>query len=124
MDAVDRVLDHLDTADPGGVLGVYRYGSSVLGGLRPDSDVDLLVVTERSLDPGSGGPWWESCSRSRDGGPPSSRAAAGGDLRGPLRRRSVEVPPVCDLQYGEWLRTRSPRLGRPHLTSAPTSPCF
>ena len=114
MDAVDRVLDHLDTADPGGVLGVYRYGSSVLGGLRPDSDVDLLVVTERSLDRGE------------------RKALVGLLLQVSGRRatlvpgRPLEVtcvvlsdvapwryPPVCDLQYGEWLRTEITETGPP-----------
>ncbi|MFB7501693.1 nucleotidyltransferase domain-containing protein [Streptomyces sp. NPDC056161] len=28
----------------GGVLGAYRHGSATLGGLRPDSDLDVLVV--------------------------------------------------------------------------------
>ncbi|NUB13434.1 hypothetical protein GAY28_12375 [Azospirillum brasilense] len=27
----------------------YLYGSAVAGGLRPNSDLDILVVTERSL---------------------------------------------------------------------------
>ncbi|HSJ35924.1 MAG TPA: hypothetical protein VLB85_12805 [Acidimicrobiia bacterium] len=34
----------------GGVLGLYRYGSSELGGLRPHSDLDPLLLTRRSLD--------------------------------------------------------------------------
>jgi hypothetical protein len=31
------------------VLAGYLHGSAVTGGLRPDSDLDLLVVTRRSL---------------------------------------------------------------------------
>lgn len=48
-DAVTRILDHLDQQNPGGIVGVYLYGSSVSSGLKPDSDVDLLVLTHRSL---------------------------------------------------------------------------
>lgn len=102
---IDRFAEQLDRSDPGGVLGLYLFGSSVIGGLRPESDIDLLMVTERSLT---------------------------GDERGALvtfllgfsgRRASVtpgrplEVtslvradvvpwtyPPRCDFLYGEWLR--------------------
>ncbi|MBB0246374.1 DUF4111 domain-containing protein [Streptomyces alkaliphilus] len=43
------VVEHLRREDPGGVVGLYLYGSAVTGGLRPDSDVDLLLLTHRSL---------------------------------------------------------------------------
>lgn len=43
------LLALVDDDDPGGVLGLYLYGSAVAGGLRPESDVDLLMVTRRSL---------------------------------------------------------------------------
>lgn len=39
------VTDHLDRHDPGGVVGAYLYGSATSGGLRADSDVDVLVLT-------------------------------------------------------------------------------
>ncbi|MEV7284464.1 aminoglycoside adenylyltransferase family protein [Streptomyces sp. NPDC093252] len=86
------------------LLGVYLHGSAVVAGLRPDSDVDLLVVVERSLSAGR-------------------RAAlvrAVGEVSGAVGdrgRRPVELivvtraaidpwryPPVCDFLYGEWLR--------------------
>lgn len=86
------------------VLGVYLYGSAVDGGLRPDSDVDVLVVLRR----------------------PSThdeKAALADRLR-PVSRRSIRpaswhpveltmvvqtdvrpwrYPPARDFQYGEWL---------------------
>src|SRR5690606_2336620 len=43
------VLAHLERASPGDLVGAYLYGSAVSSGLRPDSDVDLLLVTQRSL---------------------------------------------------------------------------
>ena len=33
----------------GSLIGVYLYGSAVMGGLRVNSDVDILVVTDSSL---------------------------------------------------------------------------
>jgi predicted nucleotidyltransferase len=33
------------------LIGAYLHGSAVLGGLRPDSDIDVVVVTERRMAP-------------------------------------------------------------------------
>ncbi|OON77990.1 nucleotidyltransferase domain-containing protein [Streptomyces tsukubensis] len=33
----------------GDLIGTYLHGSSVLGGLRPASDVDVLLVSRRSM---------------------------------------------------------------------------
>ncbi|MFI1386156.1 nucleotidyltransferase domain-containing protein [Embleya sp. NPDC020886] len=34
----------------GDLIGAYLHGSSVLGGLKPASDVDVLLVSRRSMD--------------------------------------------------------------------------
>jgi streptomycin 3"-adenylyltransferase len=102
---VDDLRDFLERNDPGGVVGTYLYGSSVLGGLRPDSDIDVLVLTRRSLTD------------------PDRRGLTDFLLRFSGRRatvvpgRPLEVttlvvddvapwryPPTCDYLYGEWLR--------------------
>lgn len=31
------------------ILGIYLYGSTVIGGLQPDSDIDLLVIIKGRL---------------------------------------------------------------------------
>lgn len=98
VDAVTRVVP----ADA--ILGIYLYGSAVSGGLRPDSDLDLAVLTSRRLAPGEK-------DRLVDGLHPLSRRS----LR-PAGWRPLEVtvlaqpdvrpwryPPRFDLQYGEWL---------------------
>src|SRR3954452_10152602 len=46
---IESLHSHIRTADPGGVLGVYLFGSVVVGGLRTSSDIDVLVLTQRSL---------------------------------------------------------------------------
>ncbi len=87
------------------VLGAYLHGSSVHGGLRPDSDVDLLAVVEGSLAPGAREALVDGLLDI------SGRRAR----RGPARPVELAVvvrddvvpwryPPVCDLLYGEWLR--------------------
>ena len=89
----------------GPVRGVYLYGSSVLGGLRPTSDIDLLAVTSRP-----------TAERER-------RALIGrllglsgrGDLSGASRSIELTIvvegdvrpwryPPRMDFQYGDWWR--------------------
>ena len=103
--AVAHVLAHCRAHDPGDVLGVWSYGSLVDGGLRPDSDVDLLLMTERSLDARertdlTGVLMDHSGRRARvEPGRPLEVTA--------VVRRSVQpwtYPPVADYQYGEWLR--------------------
>lgn len=48
--ALEPLLTHLDRHDPGELVGVYLYGSASTGTVRPDSDIDVLAVTSRSLD--------------------------------------------------------------------------
>ncbi len=43
------ILSYLDEHRPGELVGAYLYGSAVTAGLRPDSDVDLLVLTRAPL---------------------------------------------------------------------------
>lgn len=87
------------------MLGLYLLGSWVTGGLRPDSDIDLLILTRRSL------------SRAE------RQSLVAFLLQFSGRRASVApgqpreltsivlddvvpwiYPPVCDFLYGEWLR--------------------
>ncbi|MGW7339955.1 aminoglycoside adenylyltransferase domain-containing protein [Streptomyces sp. NPDC054808] len=86
----------------GDVIGAYLHGSAVLSDLRPASDVDVLVVSRRSMD-----------ERQR-------RALLCGllGISGSRNKvRPVELivvvqsevqpwryPPTCDFLYGEWLR--------------------
>lgn len=86
------------------IVGIYLYGSALAGGLCPDSDLDLAVLTTRRLT-----------ARERE--------ALMGVIR-PLSRRSLRppdwrplevtvlalpdvkpwrYPPHVDMQYGEWL---------------------
>lgn len=73
--SVERLFDCIDDLDPGGVRGLYLFGSSVAGGLRPDSDIDLLLLTERCLTLDERAGLLESCCGSRAVGRRSSRGA-------------------------------------------------
>ena len=88
-------------------LGAYLHGSSVLGGLRVTSDLDVLVILEQSLTA------------------EERQALVGGLMQVSLptahpergETRSVELtvvvqsevrpwryPPICELEYGDWRR--------------------
>ena len=102
---VGTLTGHLERTDPGGVVGVYLFGSSAVGALRPDSDIDVLVLTRRSLSRGERKGLLAFLLQF------SGRRASVAPGR-PLELTSLVVddvvpwtyPPVCDLLYGEWLR--------------------
>lgn len=48
-DRIQQALDVIIARDTGGLAGAYLYGSSTTSGLGPESDIDLLLVTRRSL---------------------------------------------------------------------------
>lgn len=86
------------------LVGIYLYGSALAGGLRPDSDIDLAVVTSRRLT-----------ATEREALIDAVRPLSRRSLR-PADWRPLEVtvmalpdvrpwryPPHVDLQYGEWL---------------------
>ena len=102
----DTTLGVLDATLPAGTLiGLARYGSSVVGGLRPDSDLDLIGVIARrladdekralvaALVPIS----WRH-SRPKGWRPVELTLVVHDEVR-PWR-----YPPRFEFQYGEWLR--------------------
>lgn len=100
-----RVLDAIDRTLAGRVCSVVLYGSAARGGLRPDSDLDLLVIVEDALDPVAAAALVDALldvsgrrARVAPGRPVEVTVAALGDLV-PWR-----FPPVQQLLYGEWLR--------------------
>jgi streptomycin 3"-adenylyltransferase len=91
---------------PGGPLGLYLTGSYCEGGLRPDSDVDLLLVTRRPLRADERAAlvehllgWSGRRATVRPGRPIELTSLALDDVV-PWR-----YPATCDFLYGEWLRT-------------------
>lgn len=105
------VLDHLERKNPGGVVGVYLFGSAALGGVRPDSDLDLLMVTERSLTRPERAEL-VSLLLSLSGWKGHAATYPEVAHRRPIELTSIvvdgerpfSVGAVRDFQYGEWLR--------------------
>ena len=99
VDVIGRALES------GTTLGVFLYGSAIAGGLRPDSDLDLFVVTDRRLAQ-------DEKRRLIDGLLPISGRETRASSWRPIEltvvaQREVRpwrYPPRWELQYGEWLR--------------------
>lgn len=105
MDQAGRVVACVRDELGDAVLGAYLFGSAVGAGLRPTSDIDVLVVTLRATDADERRRLIERLLPLSGRGDPSGRA------------RSVELtilvrddvvpwryPPNMDLQYGDWWR--------------------
>ncbi|MEV5597152.1 aminoglycoside adenylyltransferase family protein [Streptomyces sp. NPDC052496] len=102
MDQRQQIVESLDRILGPDALGVHLHGSSVLGGLRPASDLDILVVSRRRMS-----------DRQRQALVDSMGALSG--FTGGARPVELTVvvqdevrpwrfPPTGDFLYGEWLR--------------------
>ena len=91
------------------LCGVYLYGSAVLGGLRPDSDVDVLIIITGGLDDTLRAELTKRLLKLS-----VTVAVAHSEQRG-LRPLEITVldsnqlrprrfPPRIEYLYGEWLR--------------------
>jgi predicted nucleotidyltransferase len=49
--SLDEAARALLTESVAGIIAIYRFGSSVTGDFRPDSDIDLAVLADGRLDP-------------------------------------------------------------------------
>ncbi|HEX8107776.1 MAG TPA: aminoglycoside adenylyltransferase domain-containing protein [Kofleriaceae bacterium] len=102
MDQLQQIVHRTTEVIGDDLVGAYLHGSSVLGGLRPASDLDILAVTRRSLDEGQ--------RRALVAGLlPISGAAVGArpvELTVVIQAdvRPWRYPPIGDFLYGEWLR--------------------
>jgi predicted nucleotidyltransferase len=102
-DRTDRLLDAVREVLGEDIIGAYMHGSAVLDGLRPHSDIDVLVVSARPT------------SRTEKHLLVDRLVAISG--RGLERHVELTIvvqsdirpwryPPALDFQYGEWLRIK------------------
>ncbi|GGT02810.1 aminoglycoside adenylyltransferase family protein [Streptomyces chromofuscus] len=102
MDQIQEIAGLVGGVLGSEVIGTYLHGSAVLGGLKPASDVDVLVVSRRRMDEQErrgllGGLLGISGSRNKVR-PVELTVVVQSEVR-PWR-----YPPTCDFLYGEWLR--------------------
>lgn len=106
-DQTDAVLAVVREVLGSSLVGAYRYGSAVEGGLRSESDLDLFVLAalptsdeqKRRLIEGIS-PLSRRSHRPSGWRPVELTVVVAGDVR-PWR-----WPPRFDFQYGEWLRAK------------------
>lgn len=97
------------------VLGAYLYGSALAGGLRPRSDLDVLVLARRPMPTEAKSRLAEGLLASPGPRPVEVTVVAEPDIK-PWR-----YPPRFDLQFGEWHRAALER-GEVEPLSAKTNP--
>lgn len=122
--AIETLQDLIIREEPGAPVALYLTGSYCDGGLRPDSDLDVVLITQASLDD-------------------AERRMLTAHLLGYSGRRATKhpgrpielislvltdikpwrYPATRDYLYGEWLRTdyEADRLP-PRQFDPPTSP--
>ena len=102
---IERVTSLVREALPEAVLGIYLHGSSVLGGLKPGSDIDVFAVASRRTTDAERRWLIEQLL-------PISGA---GDPTGQSRSINLEIvvqadvrpwryPSRLDFQFGDWYR--------------------
>jgi predicted nucleotidyltransferase len=101
----ERVVALVEGVLGDAVVGIYLHGSAVLGGLKPTSDLDLLVVAGRATTPGERRKLVEGLLPISGRGDPSGRSRpveltviVQGDVR------PWHYPPPLEFQYGDWWR--------------------
>lgn len=107
---LDRIRELVVEVLGGAIVGVYLHGSAVLGGLRPRSDLDILVVTTQPTT-------HDEKQRMTDGLLANSNRDEIPGFERPVELtiavqsdvRPWRYPPPIDFQYGEWLRDRFER---------------
>jgi len=107
---MDRAVTLVRNVLDSDVVAIYLFGSAVLGGLRPHSDLDLLVVSKRRTTRAEK-------QRLVDG---LLSASGRSTPTGMWRRIELTIvaerdikpwsfPPRFDFQYGDWLRSKFER---------------
>jgi streptomycin 3"-adenylyltransferase len=86
------------------LLGVYLYGSFLVGGLQKYSDIDLFVVTNRATTPDEKTRLIASLLKISGIYMKSSKRPLEITIVEKVEINPWHYPPRFDFQYGEWLR--------------------
>lgn len=87
------------------LLGMYLYGSSVLGGLQKYSDIDLFVVANRATTRGEKAKLVTALLKISGIYMKSKKLPIEMTIVEKSEINPWRYPPRFDFQYGEWLRT-------------------
>ncbi|MEU4969166.1 aminoglycoside adenylyltransferase family protein [Streptomyces smyrnaeus] len=104
MEQLQKIAGLVDGVLGPEAIGTYLHGSWVLGGLRPASDVDVLVVSRRRMNDRERQALLDGLLRISGSGSPGSPRPVELTVVVQSEVRPWRYPPTCDFQYGEWLR--------------------
>lgn len=117
MDQIQEIVGLVGRALGPEVIGTYLHGSSLLGGLKPASDIDVLVVSRRRMNDQERRQLLEGLFRisgSRNHARPVELTVVVQSEVRPWR-----FPPTSDFLYGEWLRHEFEASGPPQPEPMP-----
>lgn len=104
QDQINQAVSLLQELFPQELTGIYLYGSAVLDGLRPESDIDILVIIDRPLTQSLRARLTQELlclsGRPRSDRRPIELSVANRHAIAPWR-----FPPRFEYMFGEWLRT-------------------
>ena len=111
MDQLQEIVRLVSDTLGANALGIYLHGSAVGGGLKPASDIDIMVVCGQSLT------GRERLVLTQGLLPISGWHAAARSIELTVVVRSQvnpwRFPPICDFLYGDWLRDEIAAGGPP-----------
>ena len=104
QEQINQAVSILQELFPQELIGIYLYGSAALDGLRPESDLDLLIFTDRPLTESARASLTQEllCLSGR---PRSDRRPIELSV---VNRHAIDpwrFPPRFEYMFGEWLRT-------------------
>ncbi|GAT79464.1 hypothetical protein STXM2123_165 [Streptomyces sp. F-3] len=103
---VRKVAELVDEVLGATAIGTYLHGSFVLGGLKPASDVDVLVVSRRPMDDRERRALLDGLLNISGSGSPEPARPVELTVVVQSDVRPWRFPPTGDFLYGEWLRDR------------------
>lgn len=120
LEQLDRVVGVIRSTLGDTVAGAYLFGSAVGSGLRPTSDLDVLVVVTRSPSDAERSALIAGLLPISGRGDPV-REARSVELTVVLGTaiRPWRYPPSIELQYGDWWRPEFERGERPWRSPEP-----
>lgn len=92
------------------VVGIYLHGSATSGGLKPTSDIDILVLANRAMTSDERRELIQRLLPISGRGDPTGRSRSVGlEVVVQADVRPWSYPPRLELQYGDWWRSEFER---------------
>jgi streptomycin 3"-adenylyltransferase len=101
---LEQIVDLVREVLERDAVGAYLFGSATLGGLRPRSDVDVLVLSKRPTTREEKQRLVDRLLTISGRNPPTTPRPVELTIVAEPEVRPWRYPPSYDLQYGEWWR--------------------